>query len=167
MIDIETMGTRPDAPVIAIGAVKFDAHGAGDTMYHAVDMATVGGVPDMGTVRWWLCQSDDARAAVAAGSVHIATALDDLALWIGHDALVWGNGAGFDNVILRATYTRMGRETPWPTFSDRCYRTIKNLFPRAPKPKRRGTAHNALDDAVFQAEHLVEIDKFYRLGVFK
>ena len=165
MLDLETMGTRPNAPVISIGAVEFDADRLGGRFYAAIDMVTSGGVPDMDTVRWWLCQSNEAREAVTCGDRPLLSALAAFSNWFPEDAVVWGNGANFDNVILRETYLREKELCPWSPFNDRCYRTVKSLFPAAPKPERAGTAHNAIADAVFQAEHLISINRFYDLGI--
>jgi exodeoxyribonuclease VIII len=73
---------------------------------------------------------------------------------------VWGNGASFDNTILTETYKRLGRTPPWPFWKDRCYRTVKSMFPNVPM-ERSGTHHNAMDDALTQAQHLIEINKVY------
>jgi exodeoxyribonuclease VIII len=74
------------------------------------------------------------------------------------DFLVWGNGADFDLPILSAAYVAAGfGGPPWKPYNGRCYRTLKNLRPDVPRPERRGTAHNALDDAVFQAEHAIAL----------
>lgn len=73
---------------------------------------------------------------------------------------VWGNGAAFDNVILRRAYERTSRESmkaPWPHWNDRCYRTIKGLYGHQVKIERTGTHHHALDDAASQARHLIRM----------
>lgn len=73
-----------------------------------------------------------------------------------HDAEVWGNGASFDNVILRGAYARNSTPAPWAWWNDRCYRTIKALHREVPM-ERLGTHHNALDDAISQALHLIRM----------
>ena len=75
---------------------------------------------------------------------------------------VWGNGASFDNVLLATAYKRLGMETPWPFWKDRCFRTMKNVC--KVDHSFEGTAHNALDDARSQAQHLIKIDA--KLGGF-
>lgn len=167
MIDLETMGTRPSAPIIAIGAVAFDHRIVRDEFYVNVDLqsaVTAGATIDPGTVMWWLQRSDEAREALASGqTVDIVTALDKFDEWFdgvrqshGEIKGVWGNGASFDNAILTETYKRLGFNPPWEFFKDRCYRTIKSVFPSV-KIARSGTHHNALHDARTQAQHLIEI----------
>ena len=174
MLDLETMGTRPNAPIVAIGAVGFQFHrqhkdggvqtgGISHSFYEVIDLAWAvrdGAVIDPETVIWWLKQSDEARTAITRRGIEPKVALDRFAHWmnsIGPEG-VWGNGASFDNVILSETYARLGRKTPWPFWMDRCYRTLKAAYPNVPY-ERAGTHHNALDDAKTQALHLLEIDK--------
>jgi exodeoxyribonuclease VIII len=174
MIDLETMGTGSDAPIISIGAVAFNAKGIDIRgFYNSVDLqssVTAGATIEPNTVMWWMQQSDEARAALlTADTVDIASALDAFDGWIanvtgsGPETLkgVWGNGASFDNVIVAETYKRLRRSPPWPFWKDRCYRTIKSMYPNV-KVTRKGTHHNALDDARYQAEHLIAIHKVDR-----
>jgi DNA polymerase III epsilon subunit-like protein len=163
MLDLETMGTGPNAAIIAIGAVAFEPTGGlGSTFYRVVELASsveYGGEIDVSTILWWMKQSDAARGEFARLGIHIHCALDDFSLWIkGYKApvKVWGNGAAFDNVILRSAFVRAGIEVPWQYSNDRCYRTIKATRPDI-KVAPLGTAHNALDDAMHQAGVLMSI----------
>lgn len=167
MIDLETMGNGPSAAIVAIGAVAFDldAQTIGDEFYARVDLASSvehGGSIDASTVMWWLTQSDAARNEIArAGGEHIAVALSNFSVWSAsesakRDMIVWGNGASFDNVILRGAYHRIDAKTPWDWWNDRCYRTVKAQN-RHVRIERNGTHHNALDDARSQALHLLAI----------
>ncbi|MGV8502274.1 3'-5' exonuclease, partial [Pseudomonas aeruginosa] len=80
-----------------------------------------GGVPDASTIVWWMKQSAEARSAIVMDD---AIQLDDAILqlndFIAENAAngpslmqVWGNGASFDNVILRQSYDRTGIDCPW------------------------------------------------------
>lgn len=164
MIDLETMGTRPDAPIVSIGAVSFNSDGIVSEFYANVDLASStnsGAVIDPNTVMWWMSQSDEARAAllVKEDEYSLVGALSALSNWFPDEvAGVWGNGASFDNVILSESYLRAAVLRPWPFWKDRCYRTVKNMYPDVPMT-RGGTHHNALDDARTQAEHLIAISK--------
>jgi hypothetical protein len=169
MIDIETMGTRPTAPIVSLGAVAFDADGIHKKFYRVVDLASAvdgGAVIEPGTVIWWLSQSDEARVALTDDITEpLSDVLEAFALWVtalpgGPSALrgVWGNGATFDNVLVAEAYKRLDMLTPWPFWKDRCYRTVKNMYP-AVELVRDGTHHHALADAETQALHLIEISK--------
>jgi hypothetical protein len=88
--------------------------------------------------------------------IGLGNALIHFAEWMRGEVNVWGNGAAFGNVILRSAYAACGLLPPWEFWNDRCYRTLKNLRPDI-KLERSGTHHNALDDAITQAEHAVVI----------
>ena len=164
MLDLETMGTGPNAAIVAIGAVAFDIQSGtiGDRFYRVVDLGTsvaMGGEIDADTVLWWMKQSDDARAMFTRDSVPLSLALTSFSFWMcAHGApdnvRVWGNGAAFDNVILSSAYRRSAYMQPWKHYNDRCYRTVKSLYPDV-KLERVGTHHNAVDDAESQARHLI------------
>lgn len=164
MIDLETMGTRPTAPIIAIGAVTFDGEEINDTFYANVDLQSSvdsGAVVDPKTVMWWMQQSDDARGALIASAnlVELSVALDRFSSWLPKGiGGVWGNGASFDNVILSESYRRLNLTPPWPFWADRCYRTMKNMHPDV-EMERNGTHHNAVDDAKSQAKHMMAINQ--------
>lgn len=160
MIDLETMGQGSDAAIVSIGAVKFDENGIGDTFYSVINLQSsveAGLKIDASTVMWWLKQNGEARSALLEESVDLESVLQFFTDFVGVGGYaVWGNGSDFDNVILANAYKSIGAEAPWQFWMGRCYRTMKNMF-RDVKLKRKGTHHNALDDAISQAEHLIEI----------
>lgn len=161
MTDLETLGNSANSVIIAIGAVKFDANGLGEEFYEVVDAEScvqAGLDIDASTVMWWMQQSDESRAAFKRKGIHIAEALQKFLQFCGSDDKVWGNGASFDNTILSNAYRKIPREQPWKFWNDRCYRTMKSLYPQVPMT-RQGTHHNALDDAKSQALHLIAIAK--------
>lgn len=163
MIDLETMGQGPDAAIVAIGAIEFDreTREIGEKFYLTVDLESavrLGGVMDPSTVMWWMRQSEHARQALD-GKTDIATALARFSGWLRGRAdlgqvRIWGNGSDFDNVILSSAYKRLLLPTPWKFWNNRCYRTWKNEHHDVPMV-RGGTHHNALDDAVSQAKHVL------------
>ncbi|EIL1470620.1 RecE family exodeoxyribonuclease, partial [Escherichia coli] len=55
MIDLETMGKNPDAPIISIGAIFFDPQTGdmGPEFSKTIDLETAGGVIDRDTIKWW------------------------------------------------------------------------------------------------------------------
>jgi len=166
MLDTETMGTGPTAALAAIGAVFFDPESdqIGDRFYIDVDLASsvkLGMTMDVGTVKWWLRQSDEARSAFTRQGLGVTDALGLFSHWLGQhqrpaDLLVWGNGADFDNVIVATAYRLSGLSLPWAYYNNRCYRTLKTLRPEV-LLQRVGTHHNAVDDAESQARHAIAL----------
>lgn len=159
MLDIETMSKGSNAAIIAVGAVKFN-QAVTSRFYKVVDLQSsvdIGLEMDADTVLWWLKQSDAARADFALQGDSICDVLADFAAWIGPSAVMWGNGAMFDNVIMTNAYRLAGfGPPPWDFWNDMCYRTIKNMNQHI-KMERVGTYHNAVDDAESQAWHLINI----------
>ncbi|WP_247152132.1 exonuclease, partial [Escherichia coli] len=137
MIDLETMGTNSNAPIVVIGAVFFDPQTGeiGPIFYvviSLVDAMDKGAVPDGSTIEWWLAQSSEARSATLVNQIPLDDALLQLREFIDENSgeffvRVWGNGANFDNVILRRSYERQGIPCPWRWSNDRDVRTIVEL----------------------------------------
>ena len=79
MVDIETLGTACDAPILSIGAVAFDIESGeiSSKFYRAVDPSSAleRGRADGGTLRWWMGQSDSARKAAFSGNSLVSEAL--------------------------------------------------------------------------------------------
>ena len=170
MLDLETFNNTPDSVICAIGAVEFDPEtGAlGQTLYRVVDPQScveLGMTIGVDTVKWWLQQGDEARAAITKdGGVPIKSALRDFASFIENmdcsakHVRVWGNGAGFDNVILASAYRAADMSVPWQFYNDRCFRTLKALTPEV-EYEKPSVAHHALEDAKAQALHAVKLLK--------
>lgn len=168
MIDLETLDTTPTAAIVSIGAMFFTTEPPfklGDFLYVKVyrdSSEKCGGTVSQGTLDWWSKQSAEARAVFFGDDrKSLPDALLDFVFFVRrHTSLdelrVWGNGAAFDNVILSESFRRCGISLPWQFWNDRCYRTLKSMHPSV-KMSRRGTYHNALDDAQSQAEHLQQI----------
>lgn len=173
MVDIETMGKKPTAPILSIGAVSSVlTRGNWRTVHCAVNLESAmnsGAIAEPDTILWWLKQSAEARAAVCNKEVpSLNEALLQLADFIKANSInpdflrVWGNGAVFDNVILRESYNRTALPEPWNWFNDRDVRTIVELGREIGfNPKRDmpfdGEPHNALHDAIHQAKYVSAI----------
>lgn len=167
MIDVESMGTGPDGALIAIGAVFFDERTGqlGNEFYRTINLATAvatGGEIDPATVMWWMAQDDATRNAVRFNTYHIQEALDDFCAFItavsvgGVDLMVWGCSPTFDCLKIERAMKRLAIQVPWKYFNERCYRTIRERNRSVVQDERVGL-HNALDDAKFQALHLIKI----------
>ena len=166
MIDLETMGKNPDAPIISIGAIFFDPQTGdmGPEFSKTIDLETAGGVIDRDTIKWWLKQSREAQSAVMTDEIPLDDALLQLREFIDENSgeffvQVWGNGANFDNTILRRSYERQGIPCPWRYYNDRDVRTIVELgkaidFDARTAIQFEGERHNALDDARYQAKYV-------------
>jgi hypothetical protein len=167
MVDLETLGTRAGCTVLSIGAVAFDS----TTMQLGAEMYAViarkscrdaGLHEDEDTVAWWSAQSVEARAVLdaAESGIPLSHAMTMLTNYLAQFGLgnvrVWGNGADFDNAMLITCYSVVGEKQPWKYSNNRCYRTLKSMYPQVALV-RQGVYHNALDDAKSQALHAMQI----------
>lgn len=175
MVDIESMGKKPGAPIVSIGAVFFDpASGqTGPEFYKVISLESAmewGGVPDASTILFWLKATPEARSEIVMDH---AIPLDDALLQFkdfiaenaanGKDTVqVWGNGATFDNVLLEDSYARTGISCPWKYWNNRDVRTIVELgkavgyTPRHEIPFE-GEPHKAISDARHQVKYVSAI----------
>lgn len=161
MFDAETLGTKADAVIMSIGAVKFDlASGeiADDAFYASVSIDSnlqLGRKVDESTLIWWLGQSSDAQRVFHEPKTPLEIALADLVEWLGHNKRnVWSNGADFDIPMFAHAYSQIGVEPPWLFYNTRCLRTYRSLpcAVNVPKPEPQ-IKHHAMYDALAQAQH--------------
>ncbi|HII3246374.1 3'-5' exoribonuclease domain-containing protein [Enterobacter kobei] len=175
MVDIEAFGKKADSPVVSIGAVFFDPStgNTGSEFYKVISLESSmasGGVPDASTIIFWLKASPEARSELVMDD---AIPLDDALLQLnefiaenaanGPDSVqVWGNGATYDNVLLEASYDRVGIPCPWKFWNNRDVRTIVELGkavgckPRYEIPFE-GEPHKAISDALHQVKYVSAI----------
>ncbi|STR07452.1 3'-5' exonuclease [Klebsiella quasipneumoniae] len=177
MVDLETMGKKNNAPIVAIGAVVFDPStgSIGESFYKVVCLESSvnwGAVIDPSTVIWWLKQSSEARSAIVNDdAIPLQDALLQFREFVSDNvaggskkAQVWGNGASFDNSILRSSYDCIAEDYPWEYWNDRDVRTMVELGqaisfdPKTTIPFE-GSRHNALADAIHQARYVSAIWK--------
>lgn len=160
-VDLETLGTVADAVILSIGAVRFDP----DTnqiddggFYRCISIDSNLDYKrriQEDTLVWWMKQSPAAQKVFhEPNKVSLETALCEFSDWLGGtDSFLWGNGADFDQPMLALAYTQTTVPIPWKFWNIRCLRTLKNL-PAAKNVTvpRLGTHHNALQDAIYQAQ---------------
>lgn len=173
MIDIETLSTRPDACVIAIGMVAFDDKEVLATDGFQIREKDWNGHIDPQTVKWWMGQGEAAQAF----SFRNPDAIDVDNAMLRFKAFaqqhcqeeVWANSPNFDLTILQSWWTRRGGidhagslHGSWP-LAFRNYRDTRTLWGLARKAgidyseafANAGTAHNPIDDAARQARAVI------------
>lgn len=160
MLDLETLGNKPGSVIASIGAVKFGGGKIIDEFYRRIDLQScvdIGLTMDVSAIVWWLEQGEEARKEITEIGEHIGIVLSEFSVWVSIDeAIIWGNGANFDNNLLSIAYDKAKIQRPWKYSNDRCYRTVKALYPDI-QIVREGVFHNALNDARSQAKHLMQI----------
>ncbi|EJL6536061.1 3'-5' exoribonuclease [Vibrio cholerae] len=174
MLDLETMGNGSNAAIVSIGAVVFSPEtgelGADFEQIVSLNSSSHYGEIDGSTVSWWLTQSEEARSIFHRDTPKssLKDALLEFNQWLfdlgdQKDIQVWGNGSGFDNVILANAYKATRIKPSFFHWNDRDVRTIvemgRSILGIDPKStlERQGIHHSALDDAKFQAAYVSTI----------
>lgn len=165
MIDIETLGIDPKAPVLSLGAVYFDKNGMYSEFYVNIDVhhQIDSGLRkfDASTIKWWMGQEGAAKKVFREKAVPVKQALEVFCNFIVGNGGVkgtkpWGNGSNFDITILESLFKDYGIKTPWNFRNIRDLRTFKEYVYDGSQTERVGTYHNALDDAKFQAQVVID-----------
>ena len=164
MIDLETLGTDTDCPVISIGAVFFDEKGLGEEFEVNLDIdqqIANGRKPTGATIKWWMEQEEAAKKVFKEDYTTVESALrifryfclknDDIDL-----IRPWGNGSTFDISIIENLLTQYEFSIPWTFRNIRDLRTFKKEVYDGSDLKFDGVKHNALADAIFQAKVVIE-----------
>lgn len=167
MVDIETRALSPRAAILQIGAVVIDnalnvTQKVFDACIDAQDSARYGEV-DPGTDEWWAWQSDQVSRKVWSGTETSASVTGRFQLWmlgqrdVLFDTEVWAQGPQFDLVALRWLFKQHGLSVPWKYNEERDLRTARKLIPVHVERDEHLPAHDALADAVHQANILREV----------
>ncbi len=172
MLDFETLGSAADTALVSLGAVAFNREGVLEQklfLFDLEDQVKHGRTYTAATIQWWMRQSDKAREVFKPSDKGLTIAaffsefetMIDLALKKAGESRSElkpvGNGANFDISILEDLYRKShpGREhaLPWKFWNVWCFRTFNHLTKCKDLIARpHGTAHSALDDALYQTD---------------
>ena len=174
MLDIETLGLRADSAIVQVGVCAADIR-TGEYLVAPTNWwvnPVKGTDMDIGTVRWWMRQSDAARQAVFGKEDAHATAVPSV-YWQLHDiyenrlggkdagVTVWASPAMFDLPMLTQTFSRAMKQRdakPWPYHMERDLMTLyKMLDPEKKLKPTNPVEHDAASDAKAQMAHLIAI----------
>lgn len=133
MLDLETAGVSSDAAILSIGAVLFSRDGGVLAEYYqAVDLES--------SVQWG--GKIDASSAKGKQAEPLFLVLDDFSAWVRDfspadvkDVKIWGNGATFDIVILKAAFERCGITWQFSFLNERCFITLLAENPKTVRVK--------------------------------
>jgi hypothetical protein len=170
MLDIETLGTRPECVILTIGAVKFNPYSLaepGPGLYYRIDVdeqIARGREAQADTIAWWANQAADVREEALGESDRVS--VDDMIrglnkFLVGADT-IWAQGPAFDIVILENLYRQWGWPQPWHHWQIRDSRTLFGVH-GDPREKNKAGLHNALEDCVSQAQGVQKI--YQELGL--
>lgn len=163
MIDLETLGTRPTSIVISIGACFFDIDSGeiGPKFYLVLNLdqqKAKGRTTDEDTLAWWTRQSPEAKAVFDSKQIDCLRALKLFDAFVRQNTHVapWGNGASFDVAIMEDLFRTFELKIPWQYWNTMDLRTYRRFIGGNEKLEKGGVNHNAIDDAVSQAEYVMK-----------
>lgn len=170
MIDLESLGNKPDSVILSIGAIKFDPytlHEPFSPFYMLLDVdeqTALGRTIDDDTLDWWVSQPKEETETVFGDTDR--TSLADFTsqfskYLVGLDKL-WAQGPQFDLVAIESMYHQLELPIPWQYWAVRDSRTIMGLGKQTYRPKNE-MAHNALADVWTQAKAVQMV--FKKLGI--
>jgi len=169
-IDLETLGTHPDAVITQIGLCPFNASTGeiGKPIKIAVEPQScldLGMTVTWPTIAWWLKQNEKARLGMATqqgvllqDALRVTSAFIENHMYPGF--CPWGFGATFDVSLMESAYRRCKLEVPWGFRTVRDIRTLAALRPctHVPRPVPE-VEHDAADDAAAQAKYVIDCMK--------
>ncbi len=164
MLDLETFGTSSNAVIVSLSAVQFNSETGetGEVFEMGLDLQQQidkGAILDADTVMWWLKQPEAAQVELTKIYAHpVMLVLEAFNDWLTmtNCSSIWGNGATFDNTLVRNLYTRHKVKFALAYWADRDVRTMVDTF----KIDRRkyefvGTKHKGIDDCMHQINYMV------------
>ena len=159
MLDLETLSTRPEATILTFGACKFSPYNQEEItqgIYFRINVdeqIAIGSHIDDETIAWWGRQADDVREEALGDDNRISLEqfTQELNRFLVGVDNIWAQGPVFDIVILENLYRRLGKPCPWQFWQIRDSRTLLSTL-GDPREKNKAGLHNALEDAVSQAQ---------------
>ena len=165
MIDLETLGTGSNSVVVSVGLVAFNISTGEilaelDIGLNLNQQIKTGGVIDGDTLEFHFAQAPDSIQKMAQRKVlDVKEGLDLISNFIKANNIttLWGNGATFDNVILRNLYARHLKVFPLGFWTDRDLRTAVDIYNiEVGAVPFEGIRHYCLDDARHQVKILTD-----------
>jgi exodeoxyribonuclease VIII len=174
MFDLETLGNTPQAPIIQLGAIKFDLKGTIlDTFIGDVDLKSLDKynfAVDYNTLNWWFNQEDKAIKSIFSDELvkePLKLVLFNFIAWIGklNDYEYWSH-ATFDPPILINNLLQTGHNKA-QLLPYRLFRDIRTITSLANYKKEfvtfEGIKHNALDDCKYQIKVITKCFKLLNI----
>lgn len=175
MIDLETLGTNVDAPIISIGARFFDLETKtkGPHFYQVFDVAdqidSKTRFANASTIKWWMSQQDAAKNVFKDNAAPTQLVLKAFAEWVleigkaskkskaSKSVNAWGNGSSFDVTLMETLFNDYNVPCPWMYHNIMDLRTFRRFVGMGAKIEKTGVNHNALDDVNSQIDYMFSV----------
>lgn len=160
MVDLETLGLTPDSAVLSIGATEFgwaDTNNPMRRFYAELDSNKQPARKiDPKTLAWWSTQPNMPVGHI--GAEHAIQLFHEylVSSSVNQSIVLWSRGTDFDIPLLYSLYAEAKLTPPWKYSNVRDLRTLDKLLPGF-APTRMTAKHNAVEDAIYQAQHAAAI----------
>ena len=172
-LDFETRDKVATAKVMSIGAAMVGPGLTVDSTFYANVLwqgaQQLGRTESADTVAFWKRQAPVHMELFASPApIRLDDAYDAFAAWIAsmpRAAYIWGRDQDFDCAILWHIQRWLGRGYMRNTHytKSRAHRMLTCMYPQGElRPPFQGVKHNALDDAVYEAQWFINIVKHIR-----
>ena len=159
MIDIETLGTKPNAVILSVGAIKFDPFNSNephDGKHWRLDVdaqTEIDREVNEDTLAWWAKQDPEIQedAFGESGRTDVYQFMKELNGWLTGCEAVWCQGPQFDMVILENLFKQFQHHRGWAFWQIMDCRTLFNIMPVDPRKAIQQNLHSADADAYYQA----------------
>jgi len=163
MVDIETLGVGSNSVITQIGACYFDRYTGeiGEKFKENIDIKSClkhGLEIDASTLKFWFNQPNP---TFLKNTLDLSLVLSKFSDFCKEVENIWSH-ATFDIPIISNAYRKCELEIPFAYNSPRDIRTLLDLAQPEYRMQHTGTAHDGLDDALFQVEYCVECFKKLR-----
>lgn len=157
MIDFETLATTPDAQVLTLGICIFDKNDIIESHEFVFNQDQNRKI-DFNTLAWWSNQIGFGKILEKINNqkdsvnMTLMQIKDTLRFMQDTNYYIWSNGADFDLPILKHLFDQYTIKLPYKYSNQRCFRTLKSLFPRILDGLVNDYKHDAKSDAEYQAK---------------
>ena len=163
MIDFETLDVAEMPVILSLAAVVFNENKIIDCISEKIDQDSclkLGCTVSVDTLMWWENQTETAKKAAFGGTTNIGYAMGMLVQFYKDHACaeIWSKGSIADIRWTNNVLDKLDIKKPWEFWQEMCFRTYLKCMPIL-EFKRVGEAHNALDDAMYQAKMWIAANK--------
>lgn len=150
MIDIETLGTSPNAVILSAVVMDFNKNVLCHINFPIEEQIAKGRVIDQNTWNWWSTQKINPITSPTYNTVSLC--LDNLIKSIKNFTFedIWSKSPLFDINILQNIMDQYGYEYPWRYTQLMDVRTISNLHSKLGEGAK--DPHNPISDCEYQVD---------------
>lgn len=170
MLDIECLNTTPDAIILSISAVAFDAFEITEDFSNNPKLDILVDIESQDdrsisedTIQWWGKQPKETKNKIFSehNRVPLKESLLQLTKFAWLKERIWVQGVGLDSPVLDHAFNQCEIPVPWIHWQVRDARTLRDFVDE----DKVVTSHDSLDDCIQQIKK-VQL-ALYKLGITK